>query len=131
MKPSEAVRMVGLLQAAWPSRDFTQDTGSLYAAEIVGFEVVDAEPAIRWLIRTELWCPTVAQVVAGITDRRRIRADNERSANRRAELASVSETQAVSLADWLADNPDEAAKVLRLRRESDIADAALNPEANT
>lgn len=63
MKRSEALALVALMQAAWPFREFPQETVNLYAEELLPFDAALTGEGIRFLIRTKKYLPSVAEVL--------------------------------------------------------------------
>lgn len=62
MKPSEAAKVVGLLQAGFPAARMTEATVLLYERLLVDLDFELASATVERLICTSKFCPTVAEI---------------------------------------------------------------------
>ncbi len=74
MEHPQATEIVAYLLAAFRPRDWTDASTGLYAAELLGFEVIDATEGARWLVREGLSrMPSVAELRDAVETAARIR----------------------------------------------------------
>ena len=64
MKAETALRLIGVLRAAYPGRELDESTATIYTALLADLDDETAERAVLLLCRTQKFFPSVAEIIA-------------------------------------------------------------------
>lgn len=62
MRASEAIRLVELLQGAYPRQELPQSTVEVYAMALADIDLEDGLRAVTRLVQTSKWFPTISEI---------------------------------------------------------------------
>lgn len=68
MTPSQAAKLVAVLLQAYPQAQFGPSSSALYERELADLDAGTALDAVRRIVRTNKWLPTVAEIRAAAVD---------------------------------------------------------------
>lgn len=63
MTPQEAQMVVALLQAGYPAKPLPDSTVALYTRELEDFDFDAAQEAVRLLVRSSKWLPSLSEIL--------------------------------------------------------------------
>lgn len=97
MTGDEAGELLKLLCAAWPSAPFPEPTAKLYAVNLMGMELEPAARAVRALIASSRFLPSIAELRAAYAaEAESVRARNRRALPTPAERTWTAEERAAN-----------------------------------
>jgi hypothetical protein len=110
MKESEAVRVVTMLAAYFPTTTIGEETQALWAHELTEFEWVDTVEAAEILGREDMRFPSLAQLLAISRGCRNARVDKALQ----LKAVNISQEPGCTLDEYLAMNPEERGRIRKL-----------------
>lgn len=61
---------MAFIRAAWPKQEVLPETAEVYAAELAHVPFGEAKDAVRVLMRSSKWFPTIAEILERVAERR-------------------------------------------------------------
>lgn len=98
MRPSEALKVLALVEATWPNRPLPDETKQVWAQAIVEYEFDDAFSAVTWLGKLAKFPISLEEIISGIIEERNERLQRERPAL--PAVAKTYEGEFISFSDW-------------------------------
>jgi hypothetical protein len=70
VKPSEALKVLALVEATWPNRPLPDETKAVWAQGIVEYEFDDAFSAVTWLGKLAKFPISLEEIISGTIEER-------------------------------------------------------------
>jgi hypothetical protein len=98
VKPSEALKVLALVEATWPNRPLPDETKQVWAKGIVEYEFDDAFSAVTWLGKLAKFPVSLEEIISGTIEERNERL--QRNAKALPPLAKTYEGEFISFSEW-------------------------------
>lgn len=111
MKPSEALKVLSLVEATWPGRPLPDETKAVWGKALVAYEFDDAFSAVEWLGKLAKFPASLEEIVSGTVEERNERLQRERKVLPPAQYVPG---ETCSFGEFLRTHPDMEARLRAL-----------------